>query len=615
MDEGKYTIRNAASMYGQQNIGDHNINIHVDVTHPVPEDTSTSLPLPTIWNIPYPRNPVFTGRQQLLTRLADTLQPGEAVALAQPQAISGLGGIGKTQLAVEYAYQHRQDYQAILWTRADTAEALIAGYGEIAHLLDLPQKDEQDQSLVVKAVQQWLKRQIGWLLILDNADDLTLVRDLLPPTSSGHLLLTTRAQTMGRLAQRIEVDTMDGDVGAVLLLRRAGLIAADASLNEALPSDIALARAITKEMGGLPLAIDQAGAYIEKTQCGLAGYQRLYQTRRAKLLALRGGLVDDHPEPVATTWSLSFEKVKQTNPTATELLWYCAHLAPDAIPEELLGLALIVEHHAWEPENREYRPGERFLQIFSLHDTILEECAWQIDEAATVLRAYSLIQRQTQEKLFHVHRLVQAVLKDQIDAQGQRQWAERVISLVNAALPPVEYRTWPIWERILPHALAMSEVIEEYSFRFAETTQLLHLTGWYLTQRLRYHEAEPILKQAFAISEQEHGEKHVETARDAATLAYLYMFLGRYIEAEPLMKQALEVREHLLGAWHFETANSLSGLAELYSSQGKYTKAEPLMKRALAICERQLDTTNPFVASVLRGLAMLYAHVMRNEVV
>ena len=187
----------------------------------IPRESSTLVAfpgsLPAIWHIPYPHNPVFTGREHLLARLANALKPGEAVALAQPQAISGLGGIGKTQLAVEYAYQHRQDYQAVLWTRADTAEALIAGYIEMARLLDLPQKDEQDQGLVVKAVQEWLRWQPAWLLILDNADDLTLVREFLPPTFSGHVVLTTRACALGRVAQRIVVDTLDLDMGALLL--------------------------------------------------------------------------------------------------------------------------------------------------------------------------------------------------------------------------------------------------------------------------------------------------------------------------------------------------------------------------------------------------------------
>src|SRR5437764_5746637 len=170
--------------------------------------------LPAIWNIPYPRNSFFTGRDDLFTRLHAQMQVGQATALSQPpQAISGLGGIGKTQIAVEYAYRYHQEYQAVLWTRSDTREALVSGYVIIAKLLHLPQRDEQDQSVIIDAVLQWLKTHAQWLLILDNADDLALIGKFLPQSFGGHIILTTRAQTMGRLAQRIEVDTMELDVG------------------------------------------------------------------------------------------------------------------------------------------------------------------------------------------------------------------------------------------------------------------------------------------------------------------------------------------------------------------------------------------------------------------
>jgi hypothetical protein len=291
---------------------------------------STLLP---IWNVPYPRNPVFTGREDLLAQLAQTLQPGQAMALTQAaQAISGLGGIGKTQLAVEYAYRHQSDYQAVLWARAESTEALTSSCITLAELLDLPQKQEPDQTKVVAAVQQWLRTQMGWLLILDNADDLTVVRSFLPPVYGGHVLLTTRAQAMGRLAQRLNVDTLPPEQGALLLLRRAGWLASAASLDQASPADRTRAQAITHELGGLPLALDQAGAYIEETGCSLADYQQ----HRAELLKERRGQVPDHPESVATTWSLAFQRVEQAQPAAADLLRLCAFLAPEAIPEELL---------------------------------------------------------------------------------------------------------------------------------------------------------------------------------------------------------------------------------------------------------------------------------------
>ena len=424
--------------------------------------------LPIIWNIPYLRNPVFTGREQLLTQLADALKSGEAVALAQPQAISGLGGVGKTQIVVEYAYRHRQDYQAVLWTLADTRESLISGYVEIARLLNLREKGEQDQQLVVKAVQEWLRTQNECLLILDNADDLTLAREFLPPIYSGHILLTTRAQTTGTLARRLEIETMDTEAGALLLLRRAGMVAPDASLETASSADRTVACQINEELGGLPLALDQAGAYIEETACNLADYQHLYQTRRADLLRTRGTLGDDHPQPVATTWSLSFDQVEQRNPAAADLLRLCAFLAPDAILEAILiaGAAEL---------------GPTLAPIAT--DT------FYLNKAIAALRAYSLITRDPQSRTLTVHRLVQAVLRDSMPAETQQQWMQRAVLAVAAACPSADFANWPTIERLLPHALTCASLLESQAALSPEEVELLNKTALYLLDRARHKEA------------------------------------------------------------------------------------------------------------------------------
>ncbi len=159
----------------------------------------------TVWTVPYSRNPFFTGRERLLVLLHDNLTTSKAAALTQAQAISGLGGIGKTQTAVEYAYRYRDEYGFVLWANATTRETLIADFMTLAGVLDLPEKNEQDQNITVAAVKRWLAQHEEWLLILDNADELAMARDYVPTGGKGHILLTTRAQAAGAIANSIEV--------------------------------------------------------------------------------------------------------------------------------------------------------------------------------------------------------------------------------------------------------------------------------------------------------------------------------------------------------------------------------------------------------------------------
>ena len=540
---------------------------------------------PVIWNVPFPRNPLFTGREDLLARLAEALQPGEAVALSPTQAISGLGGVGKTQLAVEYAYRHKQDYQAVLWTRAESRDALLTGYAQIARVLDLPQKDEPDQRVIVQAVLTWLRSESRWLLILDNADDLSILREVLPFPAAGHLLITTRDQAPGRLAARLEVATLEQDVGALLLLRRAGLLAPADPLETAQPADLALARTISEELGGLPLALDQAGAYIEETACGLEGYQRLYHTRRAELLKRRGGLGDDHPEPVATTWSLSFEQVEQRNPAAAELLRLCAFLAPDAIPEELLSAGA-------------HELGDMLAPVAA--------DAYQLDQAIAALRAYSLLTRDPGVRTLTVHRLVQAVLRDTLPADIQEQWMQRAVQAVSATFPEVEFATWPACERLLPHALLCTAWIEQVFIQSSQAASLLNQAAYYLYDRARYGEAEPLYQRALVIYEQQLGPDHPDTATILNNLAALYDAQGKYEQAEPLYQRALAIDTRVYGSEHLEVVTNLNNLAELYRAQGKYELAEPLYQRALELREQQLGPDHSKTALILNNLALLY---------
>jgi tetratricopeptide (TPR) repeat protein len=539
-----------------------------------------------IWNIPYQRNPLFTGREDVLKDLSETLKAGKTAALAQPQAISGLGGIGKTQTAVEYAYRHQDTYKAMLWVKAQTEASINADFVTLASLLDLPEKQEQDQRKIVEAVKRWFQEHTDWLLILDNADDIAMVRGFNPVGSKGHILLTTRAHATGRIARRIEVEKMEPDEGALFLLHRAKLLEPDSLLETAPTTNQDRARKIVKEMDGLPLALDQAGAYIEETECGLQGYWQLYQTQCARLLKERGGLVTDHPDPVATTWSLSFKNVEQANPSAAELLRFCAFLAPNAIPEEL------------------------FTKSAAELGPILEPFASDLSSLNAAIREllkYSLVHRDPEANALSIHRLVQEVLKDQMDKDTQQLWAERAVRAVQNVFPPnPEYSNWDICRQYLLHAQICCALIEEYNLLFTEAAGLLNRVGDYLLQRGEYEQVESLHKLALAIREEVLGTEHGDTAISLSHLALYYESQGKYEQAEPLYQRALAIGEETLDPDHPEVARMLNNLASLYKNQGKYGQAEPLYQRALDIREQSLGPNHPSTATSLNDLAILY---------
>jgi len=542
-----------------------------------------------IWSVPYRRNPFFTGQEDILTRLRIALTVNKTAALTQqatPQAISGLGGIGKTQIALEYAYRYGQEYQAVLWAQADSSEALVLAYSKLASLLHLPEKDATDKSVVVGAVKQWLASHNHWLLILDNADEIALVDDFLPEVVPGHVLLTTRAQAHGTLAQGLAVQEMAPAEGALLLLRRAKVLAGDATLEQAPGADRNAALELAKELGGLPLALDQAGAYIEETGCGIEGYKQRYRRQRTTLLKRRGKLVTDHPEPVATTWLLSFTKVEEVNRAAADLLRLCAFMHPDAIPEELLAV--------------------KDVDLGADLGTLVEDPV-AMDEALETLSRFSFVRRNAAVQGLSMHRLVQAVLRDAMGDEQARQWAERVVKILKHHFPdPQDLAMWGRCERYILHAQVCAGWIAHWHMTFDEAAFLLNQAAVYLDDHAQYQQAEPLYQRALAIREEVLGPKHPDTAQSLNNLAALYHEQGKYEQAEPLFERALAIREEVLGSNHPDTATSLNNLAYLNYMQGKYEQAEPLFERGLAIWEEVHGPKHPKTAASLNNLAMLY---------
>jgi tetratricopeptide (TPR) repeat protein len=257
----------------------------------------------------------------------------------------------------------------------------------------------------------------------------------------------------------------------------------------------------------------------------------------------------------------------------------CAFFAPDAIPEEIISdgaseLGPVLQPVAADP--------------------------FELNDAIEVLQKFSLVKRDPKVKTLSIHRLVQVVIRDGMDQQTQRQWAKRAIRAVRATLPKVEYGTWLTWERVVAHAQVCAQFLGRYGIQLPEAAALLQQTGSYLTERAHYGEAESLLTQAYAMSEEMQGPEHPDTATSLHQLAELYGVQGMYEQADPLYQRALMIRKQQLGPEHPDTAHSLHRLAALYQNQGMYEQADPLYQRALAIYTETFGPQHP-VTKFIQG--------------
>jgi hypothetical protein len=289
----------------------------VEVFAPAQEEPRLPSALHPVWKVPYPRNWAFTGRQELLEELSAGLGGGTATAITQ--AIAGLGGVGKTSLAVEFAYRQRGAFDVVWWVRAEEPATLTSDFTALAGALNLPEQTQTDPAVVVAALHRWLADHGRWLLVFDNVTRPEDVASLLPQGGTGQVLVTSRWAAWGEWAEPLRLEVLTRDEAVAFVRKRTG------------SSDEEMAAALAEALRDLPLALAEATAYIEETQVGLEGYLQLVQERAVELFGL------DQPvgaeRRVATVWSLSLERVREEAPAAEAFLQLCAFLAPDDIPE------------------------------------------------------------------------------------------------------------------------------------------------------------------------------------------------------------------------------------------------------------------------------------------
>ncbi|MEG3634902.1 FxSxx-COOH system tetratricopeptide repeat protein [Micromonospora palythoicola] len=339
----------------------------------IPRETRFPGALPTVWNVPA-RNPHFTGRDRDLKALAEGLAAGSPLTV---HSIRGLGGVGKTQLAVEYAYRQTAHYDVVWWVAAEEPTAIPDQFARLAQRLEV-ETDPDPETLRV-AVHEALREVPGWLLIFDNADQVEQVRPWLPavpmpPGVPGHVLVTTRRSGFSALGRVHDLDVVEP--GEAVDLMRARV--------PTLPDEVALQ--IATELGRLPLALEQAAAYLDQTGMSPTEYLHLLRTRAPELYS-RGRSVH-RQETVATVWELSLERLTADSPSSVQLLDVCAYLAPEPIP-----LDMFTGHHQRLPEPL----------ASAARDPL------RFNDAVAAVVDYSLAKRT--ESGLQLHRLVQAALR------------------------------------------------------------------------------------------------------------------------------------------------------------------------------------------------------------
>ena len=543
---------------------------------------------PKHFTVPYARNAYFTGREEILTQLHETLGQSGAAALSQAKAIAGLGGVGKTQTAVEYAYRYFQQesgYDWVLWVNASNL-TLASSFGALATDLALPNHQENKLDENIAAVRHWLGTTDRWLLIFDNVDDPQAVKPFRPQNPKGRILITSRVQRLETLgvAGAIALDMMTKAEAEEFLQRRT-------ERNPIAPSEHQSIAALAKTLGYLPLALEQAAAYILAKGIGFGAYLRSYEKRRLQLLEKEKPQTGDYPESVATTWAINFEAVQTSSEAAADLLRVSAFLAPDNIPYEILLL------------------GKDQLGAAlgaALAETADDELV--IPELLEELTRYSLIRLETADR-YSIHRMVQEVLRDVLAAQRQ-QWIDRTVAALNETFPNPEFENWWRCDRLIEHVLAIDL---QQATQTIELGRLLNQAGCFLDNQGRYIEAESIYLEALQLRKIVLGEQHTDTSTSLNNLAWLYYSQGRYEEAVPLYSEALETKRILFGDTHPDVASILNNLGLLYEAQGQYEQAELLLQQALEISIFSLGEEHPDVAQSLNNLAALYESQGRYE--
>jgi hypothetical protein len=508
--------------------------------------------------------PVFlAGREGLLAELDARLAAGPGPRLV---ALCGLGGAGKTSVAVEYAHRHLAEMGVCWQFPAEDPALLTTEFAVLA--AQLGARDVVDARDPVASVHAVLARaRSGWLLIFDNVLDRVALDRFVPPAGNGRVLVTSQNQHWPH-SQVLDVPVLDTEVAADFLVNQTG------------DTDQAAARELAAVLGGLPLALEQAAAYMRATGTTTDRYLLLFRERQADLLAR--GQAFGHPADVAATLGLALSRLANEAPAAAGLLRLLAFLAPEPVP---LALVLASEQAA----------SSSGREVASVIAPVLGDPV-AVADAITALRRYSLITPAGDGRVL-VHRLVRAITCAQLTAEEVGLWEKAAAALIDIAVPVDAQlpESWPACAVLLPHARAVLDLTSDGMWRIA---QYLGFSGSYPAARDFFQQVADVYEQGDT-----HGPEDPVALIARHELAYWTGQAGDAAAARDQFAALLPVRERVLGPDHNDTLATRSNLAYLTGQVGDAAGACDQFAALLPIYERVLGLDHPGTLATRSNLA------------
>ncbi|MEU1842412.1 FxSxx-COOH system tetratricopeptide repeat protein [Micromonospora sediminicola] len=525
--------------------------------------------LPSVWNVP-PRNPAFTGRDRMLVNLRQTLVSGGRAVV---QALQGMGGVGKTQLAVEYAHRFAGEYELVWWVASEQPELIGEQFAALAVAANVADTDT-DVPSAVNGVKSFLRSADRVLLVFDNAEAREDIHPWLPG-GSAHVVVTSRSPVWAGVAQPVGVDVFARSESVTLLRTHLPQVSE------------AEAGQLAEALGDLPLAVAQAADLLAESGMPVPDYLQTLDEHAADLLGDRPPV--GYPVPLGAAIRVATERLAGEDPAAGQLLTLCAFLAPEPVPLNLF-------RHA--PDQTLPEP-----LATTAHSGIA------LDRAVGHITRYGLARPTGDGPI--LHRLTQAILKDTLTPDQRTTNRQQVDHLLIAAQSDdgTDPTHWPRWTRLMPHILAANPAT-------TTNTQLRYLTCsavWHLLARGDARTALPLAHHLHTQWTHRHGPDDHTTLFAASVLAHAHRLLGQYQQTHDLDEDTLTRRRRILGDDHPDTLTSAHNLANDLRQLGQHEQARALNEDTLTRRRRILGDDHPHTLSSANNLAIALRELGQHE--